>query len=70
MRFAGSWYALGGPVRCVDGTLYRHDPQHDDPDYETNLGVCPECDGHGCDEDSRAFSDWLERESACTPGDT
>lgn len=34
--------------RCVDGRLYRHDPQHDDPDLETDVGACPDCDGKGC----------------------
>lgn len=35
--------------RCVDGRLMRHDPQPDDPGLETDIGKCPECEGHGCD---------------------
>ena len=40
-----------GNIRCVEGTLYRHDPQFDDPDLETNMGQCPECEGYGCEDD-------------------
>lgn len=36
------------PTRCEDGHLWRPDPQDDDPYLETNMGVCPECDGKGC----------------------
>ena len=39
-----------GEIRCVDGRLMRHDPQFDDPDLETDVGKCPECDGEGCAE--------------------
>lgn len=35
-------------TRCVDGRTMRHDPQHDDPDLETDIGRCPECEGRGC----------------------
>ena len=35
-------------TRCIEGRLFRHDPQHDDPDLETDIGQCPECDGKGC----------------------
>jgi hypothetical protein len=38
------------PTRCVDGRLMRHDPQFDDPDLETDVGECPECEGDGCKE--------------------
>lgn len=38
-------------TRCVEGRKYRHDPQHDDPDLETDIGQCPECEGKGCDDD-------------------
>lgn len=27
----------------------RHDPQFDDPELETDVGPCEECDGKGCD---------------------
>lgn len=35
-------------TRCVEGRLMRHDPQHDDPDLETDIGQCPECAGKDC----------------------
>lgn len=35
--------------RCVDGRVMRHDPQHDDPYLETDIGQCEECEGGGCD---------------------
>jgi len=35
-------------TRCIDGRLMRHDPQPDDPNLETDIGKCPECDGKGC----------------------
>ena len=41
---------MKGDLRCVEGRLMRHDPQFDDPDLETDRGVCPECDGLGCDK--------------------
>lgn len=34
---------MKGDLRCVDGRLFRHDPQHDDPYLETDVGECPEC---------------------------
>lgn len=39
---------MKGDTRCVEGRLMRHDPQHDDPDLETDIGKCPECDGKHC----------------------
>jgi hypothetical protein len=36
-------------TRCIDGRLMRHDPQPDDPNLETDIGKCPECDGEGCE---------------------
>lgn len=43
---------MKGDLRCVDGRLMRHDPQPDDPELETDVGQCPECEGKGCyDED-------------------
>lgn len=39
-------------TRCIDGRLFRHDPQRDDPDLETDIGTCPECEGRGCDAES------------------
>lgn len=38
---------MKGDLRCIDGTLWRHDPQSDDPDLETDVGQCPECAGKG-----------------------
>jgi hypothetical protein len=40
-----------GGTRCIEGRLWRHDPQHDDPDLETDIGQRPECEGKGCDQD-------------------
>lgn len=54
MRYSGNWHTLGGPVRCLDGRLWRHDPQFDDPDLETDVGPCPNCQGYGCDEDGES----------------
>lgn len=34
--------------RCIEGRLFRHDPQHDDPYLETDVGECPDCSGDGC----------------------
>lgn len=34
--------------RCIDGRLMRHKPFPDDPDYEHDVGECPECAGKGC----------------------
>lgn len=53
-RWSGSWLHLGHPVRCVEGTLYRADPQDDDPGYETAVGPCHDCRGFGGDEDGVA----------------
>ena len=42
---------MKGDLRCIDGRLFRHDPQHDDPDLETDIGECPDCSGDGCDDE-------------------
>lgn len=34
--------------RCIDGRLMRHKPFPDDPDYEHDVGECPDCGGKGC----------------------
>lgn len=39
-----------GDIRCIEGRRMRHDPQHDDPDLETDIGKCTECEGAGCEE--------------------
>ena len=41
---------MKGDIRCIEGRLFRHDPQWDDPDLETDVGQCPECEGDGCDK--------------------
>lgn len=38
---------MKGDIRCVEGRLMRHDPQFDDPELETDIGECPECEGNG-----------------------
>lgn len=38
---------MKGNIRCVEGRLMRHDPQFDDPDFETDVGECPECGAEG-----------------------
>jgi hypothetical protein len=40
--------AMKGDLRCIEGRLWRHDPQADDPDLETDVGECPDCSGDGC----------------------
>lgn len=44
-------------LRCVDGTLFRHVPQHDDPEHEIAAGRCEECEGAGCDLMHRAAAE-------------
>ena len=39
---------MKGELRCIDGRIFRHDPQSDDPDFETDIGTCPDCSGDGC----------------------
>jgi hypothetical protein len=39
---------MKGDLRCVEGRLFRHDPQSDDPYLETDVGQCPDCEGDGC----------------------
>ena len=39
---------MKGDLRCIEGRLWRHDPQWDDPDLETDVGECPDCSGCGC----------------------
>ena len=36
---------------CINGCLYRHDPQFDDPELMTERGKCPDCSGDGCSDD-------------------
>lgn len=49
---------MRGNLRCIDGQLMRHDPQPDDPDLETDVGKCPDCNGNGCDEDGTKNEMW------------
>lgn len=39
-----------GDTRCIEGRLWRHDPQPDDPYLETEIGQCPECQGADCEK--------------------
>ena len=47
---------MKGDMRCVGGRLFRHDPQFDDPDLETDIGQCPDCSGDGCGDDGGPVS--------------
>jgi hypothetical protein len=51
---------MKGDIRCIEGRLFRHDPQHDDPELETDVGQCEECFGDGCEQDT----DWQNRARA------
>ena len=46
---------MRGDTRCIDGRLWRHDPQPDDPYLETERGECPECRGKGCCEQGHVY---------------
>lgn len=59
---------MKGDIRCVEGTLYRHDPQHDDPYCETARGKCQKCDGKGCPEPRPNLFDILPRGSWSAEG--
>ena len=52
---------MRGEIRCVEGRSMRHDPQHDDPDLETDMGRCPVCEGGNCHVDMDALADRLEQ---------
>ncbi len=43
-------------LRCVEGRLFRHNPQHADPYLETDVGTCPDCSGDGCGDDGEPVS--------------
>ncbi len=47
---------MKGDIRCIEGRLYRHDPQWDDPDLETDVGQCPDCSGDGCADSDEPVS--------------
>lgn len=67
---------MKGDLRCIEGRLWRHDPQADDPDLETDIGECPDCAGVRCGDDGEAVSKpgrsnfWLMRSPQFHPGDT
>jgi hypothetical protein len=42
-------------IRCVQGRTMRRDPQPDDPNLETDIGQCEECDGDGCERAPAEF---------------
>lgn len=56
---------MKGLLRCIDGRLFEHQPQYDDPDFEIDIDECPDCSGDGCGDDGNAVSkpgrsqDWL-----------
>ena len=50
------WPPMKGDLRCIEGRLFRHDPQWDDPDLETDVGQCPDCSGDGCAESDEPVS--------------
>ena len=45
---------MKGDLRCIEGRLFRHVPQNDDPDLETDIGQCPDCSGDGCGDSGEA----------------
>jgi hypothetical protein len=53
-------------IRCVDGRLFRHVPQHDDPDFEIDAGRCEECEGAGCDRLHRENAEKIAGEKIVT----
>lgn len=67
-----------GDLRCIEGRLFRHDPQWDGPDLETDIGACPDCSGEGCGDDGEpvpkrgrspewARNIWRERDDTNPP---
>lgn len=64
---------MKGDIRCFQGKLWRHEPQQDDPEFETCVGDCPHCDGIGCDELDRRVAAAKDvtpqpRGCVCPPG--
>jgi hypothetical protein len=51
-----------GDTRCVEGRIYEHRPQHDDPELEVDIGECDACEGWGCPVDP--YPDDEEEEAA------
>jgi len=49
-------HEMKGDISCVEGRLWRHDPQPDDPYLETDIGQCPDCSGDGCGNDNEGVS--------------
>lgn len=47
---------MKGDLRCVEGRLFRHDPQYDDPYLETDVDQCPDCSGDGCGDGGEPVS--------------
>lgn len=43
-------------LRCIEGRLFRHDPQDDDPYFETDVGQCEDCSGDGCGDEGEPVS--------------
>lgn len=57
---------MKGDIRCIDGRSFRHDPQHDDPELETDVGQCPECEGAGCEKLHREAAEKIAGERIVT----
>lgn len=51
-----------GNTRCIEGTLFRHEPQSDDPAFEVDAGKCLECEGFGCDQYESVMNQLLHHE--------
>lgn len=53
---------MRGNIRCIEGILFRHEPQSDDPAFEMQVGKCPECEGFGCDQYASVMNQLLHHE--------
>jgi hypothetical protein len=53
--------AFTGGHRCIDGRIFKHMPQHDDPNYEQDVGECGDCGGKGCGTTVPANEDEAQR---------
>jgi hypothetical protein len=53
---------MKGDLRCVEGRIWRHDPQDEDPYCETDRGECEECGGKGCETEDK--NDAVDSEEA------
>lgn len=59
---------MKGDLFCIGGSLWRHDPQSDDPELMTKIKErCPDCSGDGCGDFDEPVSK-LGRSSAWMKG--